>query len=89
MLLFSHVACTADEAFPLAGPSYVHPPLLYPTTVTGCVVLPKIVSQMLRPEPLRTKFCHLDLKAPHMTVDFGAVNALGVINFRLASVNTL
>jgi hypothetical protein len=63
-----------------------YPPLLYPATVTGSVTLPKILSQMLRQDPLRTKYCHLDLKAPHMVVDFGAVNALGVVNFSLAII---
>ena len=73
---------SADELSPRLSALSASPPLLYPAVVTGSVQLPKILSQMLRQDPLRTKYCHLELKAPHMTVDLGTVNALGVVNFR-------
>jgi hypothetical protein len=57
------------------------PPLLYPACIHGSITLPKITSQMIRKEPLLTKYCQLNLKADHLTVDFCALNAIEVLNF--------
>lgn len=57
------------------------PPLLYPTNVQGNILLPKITSQLIRNEALLSKFCRLDLKVDHITVDLCAVNAVEVLNF--------
>jgi hypothetical protein len=66
----------------LPSPSFsAPPPLLYPTCINGSITLPKITSQMIRKEPLVTKYCQLNLTACHLTVDFCALNAIEVLNF--------
>ena len=62
------------------------PPMLAPLTVAGFITLPKILSQMIRKEALPSKYCHLDLKAPHAIVDLGKVNTQGLMNFSLAII---
>lgn len=57
------------------------PPLLYPTNVQGSITLPKITSQLIRNEPLLSKYCRLDLKVDHITVDLCAANAVEILNF--------
>lgn len=57
------------------------PPLLYPVCITGSIVLPKIITQMIQKRPLPSKYCQLNLKASHLTIDFCALNAIEVLNF--------
>ena len=56
-------------------------PLLMPTSVSGYIRLPKIVSQMIRTDPLETKYGHLVVNVKQLIVNGTLENLIAITDF--------
>jgi hypothetical protein len=56
-------------------------PLLEPASVSGTIRLPKIISQMIRPDPLESKYGYLVVNATNLVVNGNLENLIGVSDF--------
>jgi hypothetical protein len=56
-------------------------PLLEPAFVSGTIRLPKIISQMIRPDPLESKYGYLVVNATDLVVNGNLENLIGVSDF--------
>lgn len=65
------------------GGAPIDPPLLEPALVSGSIALPKILSQMIRAEPLESKYGHLDVTAEHLVVHGTLQNLISLSDFSI------